>query len=58
MVFECEATRSEIYAVRAVGGSPDVMKASGYIRLCPDEQKIISQWRDDIAKTAKAGAAK
>jgi hypothetical protein len=58
MAFECEATRSEIYAIRGVGGSPDIMKGSGYIRLCPDEQKIISQWRDDIAKSAKAGNAR
>lgn len=54
MAFECEATRSEIYAVRAVGAAPDIMNGSGYIRLCPDEQKMVNQWREDLVKTAKA----
>ena len=53
MAFECEATQSEIIAVKAVGGSPDVMESSGYIKLCPEQQKLLVKWRDEIAKPAK-----
>ncbi len=55
MAFECEATQSEIIAIKAVGGSPDVMDASGYIKLCPEQQKLIVKWRDEIGKPAKGG---
>ncbi len=48
IAFECEATENEIATVKLVGGSPDVMKASGYLKLCPEAQRQIIQWRDEL----------
>jgi hypothetical protein len=58
MAFECEATQSEIIAIKAVGGSPDVMDASGYIKLCPEQQKLLVRWRDELGKPAKGAKGK
>jgi hypothetical protein len=58
IAFECEATQSEIIAIKAVGGSPDVMDASGYIKLCPEQQKLLVRWRDEIGKPAKGAKGK
>lgn len=44
--FECEATRHEIRAVMALDAPPDVMKSSGYLKLCPKAQRMIIQWND------------
>ena len=48
IAFECEATRNEIVAVKAIGGSPDIMKGSGYLKLCPEAQRQVIQWRDEL----------
>lgn len=53
ITFECEATQSEIVAIRAVGGLPDAMDASGYVKLCPDQQRELVRWREEIAKEKK-----
>jgi len=50
ITFECEATRSEIIAVKAVGGLPDAMDASGYVDLCPEQQRMLVRWREELAK--------
>ncbi|MBT7954702.1 MAG: hypothetical protein HN731_05900 [Rhodospirillaceae bacterium] len=50
IAFECEATENEIKAVKLIGGSPDIMKASGYLKLCPEAQRQIIEWRDEIAR--------
>jgi len=42
--FECEATRNEILAVKALDGPPDVMQSSGYLKLCPKAQQMILEW--------------
>jgi hypothetical protein len=44
IAFECEATRNEILAVKALDGPPDVMQSSGYLKLCPKAQQIILDW--------------
>lgn len=55
IAFECEATENEIKTVKAVGGPPSVMKASGYLKLCPNAQKMIIAWQDElIAKNKRA----
>jgi len=46
--FECEATQNEIKAVKVIGGSPDVMKGSGYLKLCPKAQRQIIKWKENI----------
>ncbi|MDA0240529.1 MAG: hypothetical protein O3A84_10955, partial [Proteobacteria bacterium] len=48
--FECEATINEIKALQALGGAPDMMKDSGYIRVCPDAQRMLVRWRDQRFK--------
>jgi hypothetical protein len=48
--FECEATKNEIKSVRIVGALPDIMKGSGYLKLCPEAQLQIIQWRDEISR--------
>ena len=50
MAFECEATEKEILAVKAVGGPPSVMKASGYLKLCPEAQRRLVQWQDELPR--------
>ena len=50
IAFECEATINEIKAVKIVGASPDIMKGSGYIKLCPEAQRQVVQWRDEISQ--------
>lgn len=50
MAFECEATEKEILAVKAVGGPPSVMRASGYLKLCPEAQRMLVQWQNDLPK--------
>ena len=47
--FECEATQNEVKAVKIVGASPDIMKGSGYIKLCPEAQRQVIKWRDEIS---------
>ncbi len=42
--FECEATRNEILAVKALDGPSDVMQSSGYLKLCPKAQQMILEW--------------
>jgi len=54
ITFECEATEVEMAAVRAVGGLPDVMDASGYVRLCPEVQRKLVQWQEELARTKGA----
>jgi hypothetical protein len=54
IAFECEATEVEIAAVKAVGGLPDVMESSGYIRLCPEAQKKLVRWQEEIARSNSA----
>ena len=51
MAFECEATESEILAIKAVGGVPETMDASGYIKLCPEQQRLLVRWREEIGKS-------
>jgi hypothetical protein len=53
MSFECEATENEIRAIKAAGGSPRVMKASGYLKLCPEAQKMLVQWQNSQAKNRR-----
>ncbi len=53
MIFECEATKNEIKAVKIVGASPDIMKGSGYIKLCPKAQRQIIQWKDDLSRLSR-----
>jgi hypothetical protein len=48
--FECKATENEIKAVKIVGALPDIMKESGYLKLCPEAQRQIIQWRDEISR--------
>jgi hypothetical protein len=48
MAFECEATEKEILAVKAVGGPPSVMRASGYLKLCPEAQRMLAQWQNEL----------
>ena len=50
ITFECEATQNEIKAVKIIGGSPDVMKGSGYLKLCPEAQRQIIKWKEDIRR--------
>jgi len=50
IAFECEATRNEIKAVKFVGGSPDIMRGSGYLKLCPEAQRQVIQWRDQLIR--------
>jgi TPR repeat protein len=50
MAFECEATEKEILAVKAVDGSPGVMRASGYLKLCPEAQRMLVQWQNELPK--------
>ena len=47
--FECEATQNEVKAVKIIGASPDIMKGSGYIKLCPEAQRQVIKWRDEIS---------
>lgn len=54
MAFECEATEVEIAAVKAIGGLPDVMEASGYIKLCPEAQRKLVQWQEELARAKGA----
>tara|TARA_B100000315_G_scaffold260173_3_gene319714 strand:- start:672 stop:2144 length:1473 start_codon:yes stop_codon:yes gene_type:complete len=49
IAFECEATENEIQTVKLVGGSPDIMKGSQYLKLCPEAQRQMVQWRDEIS---------
>jgi len=53
IAFECEATENEIKAVKLIGGSPDIMKASGYLKLCPEAQRQIIEWRDELARKSR-----
>ena len=48
--FECEATKNEIKAVKFVGASPDIMRGSGYLELCPEAKRQIIQWQDEISR--------
>jgi hypothetical protein len=50
IAFECEATRNEIKAVKIVGGAPDIMKGSGYLKLCPVAQREIIKWQDELRR--------
>lgn len=50
MAFECEATEKEILAIKAVGGSPSVMQASGYLKLCSEAQRMLVQWQNELSK--------
>lgn len=50
IAFECEATENEIKTVKLIGGSPDIMKASGYLKLCPEAQRQIIQWQDELIR--------
>ena len=50
IAFECEATTNEIKAVKMVGALPDIMDGSGYLKLCPEAQRQIIQWRDEIRR--------
>jgi len=53
IIFECEATQNEIRAVKIIGGSPDVMKGSGYLKLCPKAQRQIVKWKEDISRVKR-----
>jgi len=53
ITFECEATRNEIRAIKALDGPPDVMKASGYLKLCPEAQRMIIQWKDEKLRSGR-----
>ena len=55
MAFECEATEVEIAAVKAVGGLPEVMEASGYIKLCPNAQRMIVAWQEELTRAQRGG---
>jgi hypothetical protein len=48
--FECKATENEIKAVKIIGALPDAMKGSGYLKLCPEAQRQIIQWQDEISR--------
>ncbi len=48
--FECKATENEIKAVKIVNALPDIMKGSGYLKLCPEAQRQMIQWRDEISR--------
>ena len=48
IAFECEATENEIMAVKLIGGSPDIMKGSGYLKMCPEAQRKIVKWKEEI----------
>ena len=50
MAFECEATENEIASIKAVGGLPETMESSGYVKLCPEAQRQIVRWQEDLAK--------
>ena len=50
MAFECEATEKEILAVKSVGGPPSVMRASGYLKLCSEAQRMLVQWQNELPK--------
>ena len=50
IAFECEATTNENKAVKMVGALPDIMDGSGYLKLCPEAQRQIIQWRDEIRR--------
>ena len=51
--FECEATMNEIRTVQALNGSPDMMKDSGYIKVCPIAQRALVQWRDERLRNSR-----
>lgn len=51
--FECEATRNEIRLLRAIAGSPDMMKSSGYVKLCPDAERTLVEWRNERWKNRR-----
>lgn len=51
--FECEATINEIKALQALGGAPDMMRDSGYVRVCPDAQRMLVRWRDQRFKNRR-----
>ena len=53
IAFECESTENEIKTVQAVGAPPSVMKASGYLKLCPNAQKMIIAWQDELISNNK-----
>ena len=53
ITFECEATRNEISAIKALDGPPDVMKTSGYLKLCPEAQRMIIQWKDEKLRSER-----
>jgi hypothetical protein len=48
--FECEATVNEIKAVRLLDALPSAMDDSGYLKLCPDAQKLMVEWQDSRLK--------
>ena len=48
--FECKATENEIKAVKIVNALPDIMKGSGYLKLCPEAQRQMIQWRDEVSR--------
>lgn len=50
IAFECEATENEIASIKVVGGLPETMESSGYLKLCPEAQRQIVRWQDDLAK--------
>ena len=31
-----------------IGALPDIMDGSGYLKLCPEAQRQVIQWQDEI----------